>query len=203
MTKYRMSFTTGGLFLRESEIVNELYNEVKNWKIVRERLIQENLLQLRTESSRKRISREVCARLTQLNDEERDILDDGSGLEKKAVLWVAVCRHYRFIREFAVEVIRNRFLTFQYELGHDDFDAFFNAKAAWDEGLESKTEQTRYKLRQVLFKILREADILSECNMISQFIPTPRVAKLLAGSSMDEMSVFPVQEFEIERLLNG
>ena len=48
---------------------------------------------------------------------------EGSSQEQKAVLWLAVCRHYRFIHEFATEVLREKFLTYQYFVGCQQLNA--------------------------------------------------------------------------------
>ena len=199
--KYKMSFTTGGLFLRESTRVAELYLELGDWKQVRETVMSRNLLQIRTESSGKRVSRELCARLSQLNDEELSLVIDGGAQEQKAILWIAVCRHYQFIREFATEVLREKFLTFQYELQYSDFDAFFNAKAAWNEDLDEIADSTRAKLRQVLFRMMHEAGILSAANTISPVIPTPRLVTTVRGKDFSAFTVLPVTESEIKRCL--
>ena len=199
--RYSMSFTTGGLFLRESVRTAELYLKLGDWKQVREAIMAHNLLQLRTESSGKRVSRELCARLSQLNHDELALVINGGTQEQKASLWIAVCRQYRFIREFATEVLREKYLTFQYELRHTDFDAFFNAKAAWNEGLDEIADSTRVRLRQALFQIMREAGILSSSNMITPIVPTPRLVKSVGGRDCSEFGVLPVMESEIERCL--
>ncbi len=195
--RYRMSFTTGGLFCRESVIAYTLFTRLNDWQKVREMIINENLLQLRTESSGKRVSLELCARLKQLSKAELPLVGEGTAPEQKAVLWLAVCRHYRFIREFATEVIRAKFVTFQYELFYDDFDAFFNAKAAWIEELDVVADSTKAKLRQVLFKMMHEADILSDANRITPMLPTTRLVR--AVESLSEFGVFPVLESDIMR----
>jgi hypothetical protein len=126
---------------------------------------------------------------------------DGGGQEKKAVLWIAVCRHYQFIREFATEVLREKFITYQYELQVSDFDAFFNDKAAWNEGLDELADSTRVRLRQALFQMMREAGILSAANLITPVIPTRRLVKAVRGKDLSEFSVLPVMESEIKRCL--
>jgi hypothetical protein len=55
---YNMSFTAGGLFLRESVEIAKLYLEIQDWKLVRVRALQQNVIQSRTESSAVRVIRE-------------------------------------------------------------------------------------------------------------------------------------------------
>ncbi|WP_294031089.1 BrxA family protein, partial [Thiolapillus sp.] len=72
--RYRMSFSTGGLFLQESVLLATLYGEKKDWDQVRTEVIDNNLLQSRTVSTTKRIVREVIGRLQELDDQERQLL---------------------------------------------------------------------------------------------------------------------------------
>jgi len=172
--KYSMSFTTAALLHQESVNLAELYLEQGDWNEVRNEVIARNLLQTRTTSSAKRICREICSRLKHLHKDELELLVEGDHQEQAYLLWVAVCRHHRFIYEFSVEVIRERFLTLSYDLGYEDFDAFFNAKMEWHEELEKVATTTRNKLRQVLFRMLREAEILSPDNTIIPATLSPR-----------------------------
>jgi len=52
--KYSMSFTTGGLFYRESVALAMLFVELNDWDSVREKVLSENLLQYRTLNTSKR-----------------------------------------------------------------------------------------------------------------------------------------------------
>ena len=81
---------------------------------------------------------------------------------KANLLWVAVCRRYPFIREFATEVLREHFLVLRRRLVFADFDHFLNAKALWHAELDDIAKSTQLKLRQNLFRMLREADLLSD-----------------------------------------
>ncbi len=159
-SKYSMSFTTGTLLYRESITVAQLYQELGDWNTVRDRVIAENRLQMRTLNSSKRIGREINSRLKTLTPLELAILNDDLQQEQAYVLWLAVCKRYRFIYEFAVEVIREKFLRFDFMLAPVEFDAFFNAKAEWHPEVERVAPSTRNKLRQFVFKMLREADLI-------------------------------------------
>jgi len=68
-----------------------------------------------------------------------------------------MCRTYLFVREFLLEVIQERYLSFRLDLPLETFDSFLDAKAEWDDGLTGLSQTTRMKLRQILFRIMREA----------------------------------------------
>ena len=186
-----MSFTTGGLFYGESVMLAKLYLQHGDWKIVRQKVMVGNLLQARTRSTSNRVVNEVISRLKTLNTEELKLFVEVSYQEQRQILWFAVCRRYRFISEFAVEVIRERFITLKTELNHEDFDAFFNRKSEWHEELDQLQPTTRTKLRQVLFKILREVNFLSVDNTINRVILSPVLLHFIRNGSQQDALCFP------------
>jgi hypothetical protein len=196
-----MSFTAGGLFLREAPRVAVLYLELRDWNKVRDAVLDKNLLQLRTKSSGIRVSRELCARLNCLSETEIQVLADGNIHEKSALLWLAVCRQYRFVFEFSTEVLRIKFLTYQRELSYGDFDSFFNSKAAWHEELDGITGSTQAKLRQVLFRILHEAGLTDSQNVLQPVLLTPRFVKLISSRTPQDLAVFLVADADLKELL--
>jgi hypothetical protein len=199
--KYNMSFTTGGLFHQESVKIAALYSEIGDWSKVRQEVMVKNMLQVRTVSSSKRICREICFRLNTLQPGELQLLINGSTQDQRSLLWLAVCRHYRFIREFATEVLRERVLTLRRDLNNEDYDSFFNAKAHWHHELEKITQATHKKLRQVLFRILRETDLVAVDNTINTAMLTPRLVSVIGTHDYQDLSVFPVADSELKELV--
>ncbi len=197
--KYSMAFSTGSLFHHDSMKIASLYSDIGDWKKVRETVSKENILQARTLTTVEIISREIISRLKLLSDNELTVLTEGSPQDQEYILWIAVCRRYRFIYEFAVEVLREKYLTLQYELNYDDFDAFFNSKASWHEELERITDSTRKKLRQVLFRILREVGLLTPDNMILPAMLSSEIIKAVKETSRKDFSVFPVSESDLTK----
>jgi len=158
---YKLSFTTGGLFYCETLKSIHLFDELQDWGAVKRKLQAENLLQARTSASATRSSRELIQRLQTLTASQLEILRDGTRQDQVQILWLAVCKQYDFVYEFATHVLHGKYLKLDFFLSYDDFDEFFNSLAEWNENLEKTTETTRKKLRQVLFRMIREADLLS------------------------------------------
>jgi len=188
--KYRMSFSTGGLFQRESTLMAELYAELQDWDDVRERVKANNLLQARTESSINRRTLEIIGRLQTLNTQELDLLVRGSDEEQKHIAWISVCRRYAFVGEFATECLREAFLQMKQTLDYNDFDIFFARQAEWHPELEQLKDSTRKKIRQVLFKILREATLIDDKGHILPVLITPSIQAALQNPAQD-LSFFP------------
>lgn len=192
--RYSMSFSMGGLFYKESLNLTALYLETCDWSFVLDKVIAENLLQSRTLSTLKRVCREVISRLKMLNSDELQFLLEGNHQEQAYLLWLAVCRRYQFIADFAVEVLRERYISLKADLTYDDFDFFFNRKSEWHLELDEITPATRGKLRQVLFKILREADLLAANNMINAAMLSPTLLELIRQGGPRDVLYFPAFE---------
>ena len=199
MNRYSMSFTTGSLFHRESVKLAALYLDLGDWDSVRHKVITDNLLQTRTLNTLKRVCREIISRLKTLNLSELKFLLETSHQEQAYLLWLAVCRRYRFIADFAIEVLRERYITLKTDLNYEDFDSFFNQKSEWHSELDEVRPATRSKLRQVLFKILREADLLSANNIISAAMLSQQLIDLISHCSRREILYFPIFESDLKR----
>ncbi len=127
--RYRISFTSGSLCHRESVRLAELYLLLHDWEEVRIQALRDNLLQARTESTAKRTCREAIARLKTLTESELTFLAEANHHDQAHLLWAAVCRLYRFIADFAVEVLHERFVAMKLDLSFEVFDAFYNRKS--------------------------------------------------------------------------
>jgi hypothetical protein len=196
--RYSMSFTTGGLFQRESAKLVVLYLNLGDWNSVHNKVITENLLQTRTLNTLKRVCREVVSRLRTLSQDELEFLVESNHQEQAYLLWLAICRRYKFIADFAVEVLRERYITLKADLTFDDFDSFFNRKSEWHLELDEITPATRSKLRQVLFRILHEADLLTTNNMINAAMLSPRLLKMIHQGNRRDVLYFPVFESDLK-----
>lgn len=198
-TQYKLSFTTGGLLAREASITAPLYLETRDWNHVRSRLLSENTLQTRTVSSSVRVVRELLQRLQTLDDQALQLLIDGTAAERSQLTWIAACRRYALISEFAEEVLREKYLLLITHLDHEDFDRFIRSKALWHEELEGLTETTLKKLRSNLFRMLHEGEMLSKDGRIIPPVLSPRVLELIAESGREEFRYFPVSEVDAQR----
>ncbi|MEI2656553.1 MAG: DUF1819 family protein [Nitrosomonas sp.] len=196
-----MSFTTGSLFHRESVMLAALYLDLGDWNSVRDKVITDNVLQTRTLNTLKRVCREIISRLKTLSPSELEFLLETSYQEQAYLLWLAFCRRYRFIADFAVEVLRERYITLKTDLNYEDFDSFFNQKSEWHSELDEIRPATRSKLRQVLFKILREADLLSANNIISAAMLSQQLIDLISRGNRREILYFPIFESDLKRMV--
>lgn len=199
--RYRLSFTTGGLFLPEAPVIAERYLALRNWPQTRDQVRNDNLLQVRTAAAALRISKELISRLELLELDELEELVNGNARDRGYLLWVAACRRYAIIHDFAIEVLREHHLLMRRQLSFGDYDAFYNAKALWHTELDEIAHSTQHKLRQNLFRMLRDAGLISDQQHIQAAMLSPRLAQLLARRGRDDLLVFPATDNEIRRWL--
>lgn len=192
-SRYALSFTSGTLLTREAVIAVPLYLDSGDWDIVRDLLRMENLLQARTRSSGIRLAREVVQRLAALSGEELELLRDASPGERAHLMWVAACRHYIFIGEFAEEVVRERFLLLTPELNYGEFDSFVHRKTLWHPELAEVKDSTLRKLRSTLFRMMTEADLLVNGEIVTAALST-RVREVLDVQKPSDVRFFPTGE---------
>lgn len=190
-SRYALSFTSGGLLAREGVYVAALYLDSRDWQKARTRVVDDNLLQARTTSSLMRLSRETVQRLEALGDDEIELLVAGSPTEQHQLMWVAACRRYALIGDFAEEVVRERYLLMTPTLHTDDFDRFVTGKTLWHPELDGLKQSTRQKLRQTLFRMLREADLRTATGEIIPTVISQRVTDVLLRHTPSELRFFP------------
>jgi hypothetical protein len=189
--RYLLSFTSGGLLIREADVIVSEYLRVQDWATVRQFVIKQNLLQARTTSTNDRMARETIQRLCVFEDEELRLFAESSLTERCHLMWAAACRRFSLVGEFAEEVARERFLLMTPTLGLEDFDRFMTRKSLWHNELDELKPSTRARLRQNLFQMLHEAGLLSEHGDIIPAVLSGRVYETLAMRRPSDVRFFP------------
>jgi hypothetical protein len=96
--------------------------------------------------------------------------------------------------EFTTQVIREKVFRLNFQLDLIDWDTFFNSKSEWNDGLDQLTVSTKEKLRQVVFRMLHEADILTRENTIQTVVLSPRVVNVINQENGDLLIIYPTLE---------
>ncbi len=159
-SKYILSFTAASLRLNEMVKVAQTAtdNGISDFNEVKESGVVFNSVTSRTST---REFREIRKRLEHLTPKQMDILIHGDLISQKQIAFLAVCKHYSIIRDFAIEVVRDKTLVYDYKINESDFNSFINNKIQSHPELEMFSESTLKKAKQVLFHILEQAGIIN------------------------------------------
>ena len=194
--KYIFTFTTSSLRLREIVLVAkhklngteiDYINEIGHGK----------------SSTGKRLLLEFNKRVNLLTNAQKKLLVNGCLTTQKQVAYLSVCKAYQFIRDFIIEVLREKYLVFDYEIIESDYISFCRRKADIHPSLDNLTETTQKKIRQVTFKILEEAGIIDNVktkNIQPQLLDNKAINSIISDNP-NWLKVFFYSDKDIDNLI--
>ena len=172
---YQFGFTAAALAVGMCRSMAGLYLEKGDWKLVREAVLESNLLQQNRGSSSARMEREIRPRLETMTRLQLQMLADAPDDTARPLAMIGVFKRYPFIYDFCVLSMRPKVAVYDSELRPSDFENFVGEIEARHPEVRKLTSYTRYKVHQVMVRILAEAGILSGTK--SPVITPPIVAK--------------------------
>jgi hypothetical protein len=191
--EYKANLTGAWFLFYEMKQVVKLIVEGLNDKDIRNRVYEENLFQHKRMTSIKRSFPTVLRRAHLLSAEHMEILLEGSMENAKLVNLLAIYLEDKLFNEFLLEVLRDKYMNNEMTLEKMDVNIYFTHKSEQNDKVASFTDSTRNKLRQVYFKILVEAGILSdiktgELNRI--FFDDVLRSALISSGNMEFIKIF-------------
>ena len=167
---YKIGFTRHAL-LTETQLIAQLYNQMLDWEAVKSVVEKDNILQTRTKRSSQIIFSEIYKRLTLLNNGQIELIANDDVQDARQLVWISICRQYRFIGDFAIEVLIPASLSGRQQIDYVDYNYFFNSKAEVYQELEDVSDKTRSNARQMVFQIMRQCELITDGNqLIPQFV---------------------------------
>lgn len=200
---YNLSFTAASLRPELARVVAEAYLAVGDWDLAKERVLGSNALQCRTMAGAERQERELRRRLMWLTADQIALLTKATAEDRAALAWLAAMKHIRFVYEFAAEVLRDKLAARDPVLRHSDYETYVDLKAVTHPEISELSGASKYKIRQVLLRMLREAGLLikgSALGTIVRPVLSPAVANVIQEDDFRWLAGFLVPDTEICRL---
>jgi hypothetical protein len=191
--KYDFGFTAVSLQLKETLLVARALEENIS-------LDYALLLGSGKSATGKRKLTEFKKRIATLSDAEREWLLEGDLRSQRQLAFIAACRTYAIIRDFMIEVVREKMLIFDYQITEGDYLTFFRRSAELNDQLARLSEATKKKIRQVMFLMLEEGGIIDNTKnkMIQiQFIE-PHLARTVAATGSAWLKVLLMPDLDIK-----
>jgi non-ribosomal peptide synthetase component F len=157
-TRYRVSFTAGGLLYEETMQVLEFLSPERIGEL--ELAVTDNsILRINSQSSRKRIIQEIQKRY------KSDPLifrkfDSWTPAEQRIALFYLCLKSYRILFDFHFDIVLERWLSRETEITLAHIHYFFDRQAAHHPEIETWAESTRQKVATVMLRMLRESGLL-------------------------------------------
>lgn len=165
MQDYSLSLTAASLMSFETEQVALLFLQHKDWEVVKNLVVDDNIMQKGTISTRKREFAEIKKRLKNISDDDLRFISNCTTDELKLYCLFLCSKTYRVIFEFISEVIRDKYLMFDYSILDSDYIRFIESKTMDSIKLQNITENTEYKIKQVIFKILEQSTLIDSAKL--------------------------------------
>ena len=202
---YSLSFTAASLMVHETEQIAMLYKEHQDWDKVKELVIDENIMQKGTVSTRKREFSEVKKRLIDIKSTQFDYILTCTRDELRLFCLYLCSKTYRLIYEFIVEVLRDKYLTFDYSILDSDYARFIESKTANSVKLQKITQKTDYKLKQVIFKILEQSSLIdsAKARNIQKPYVSDELLEVITDDSPKYLACFLYADGEIQNIRGG
>jgi len=150
----------------------------------------------------KRILRECNKRLAKLTERQIDLLINGDLITQKQIAFLAICKVHAFIRDFVVEVMREKLLVFDQQLSEGEYISFFRRKAELHAEIENLALSTQKKIKQVTYKILEQAELIDNVKNkgIQPQIMDDKVMKAIAQEDIEWLKIFLMSDLDIKNL---
>lgn len=202
-TKYTFSFTGASALIAETLVIAEEYNRLKDWKAVEKSLLDNNLLNKVKQATFKREFSEIKKRLSLLTEDQLQLMIQGSLDDAKAMILLSLVKAYSFLRDFIVEVIRNKYLLFDTVVSEIDYIKFVNTKSLSHNELNAITEVTAKKVKQVIFKLLEQVGLITQAKNGSILKPilNSKVLDVIVDDDPALLNAFLFSNEEIKSLL--
>jgi len=150
----------------------------------------------------KRMLMEFKKRLSTLTENELHLLVNGDFTTQKQIAFLSVCKSHKFIRDFVVEVLREKLLVYDYQITEGDYISFYRRKTELYPEMEKLTNITQNKVKQVTFKILEQAGIIDNIKnkMIQPQLLDANVINTIASDNKQWLKVFFMSDMDIENI---
>lgn len=193
--KYSFSFTTASLMVNEMVLIAQSKNDNTDFNYV-------EILGNGKSATGKKYYAELTKRLRNLTTDQVELLTDGDLPTQKQICFLAVCKTYGFINDFTIEVLRNKFLVFDYQITDGDYLSFLRGKMQEHEELEKLTEQTQQKIKGVIFKIYEQAGIIDnvKSRMIQPQFVDSKILEAVRKDNLNWLKIYLISDMDIKRV---
>ena len=200
---YNMSFTAGAAMLNEMHAVAEALVECDgDWERTKDKTFKENLMEKEKMSSNIRYFALMKQRLEVLNEVELRMLVNGTVAVRRLIVLLAICKAHSFIYDFISENVRDCFYNQYEKISHANFNEFYNEKKYEHPEIEQVSELTVAKMRQVVFRILEQTELIedTETGILRSPYLSEAVERLIVKDDPKWLAIYLYSNNEINNL---
>ena len=200
MKEYVLSYMAASLLPNETQTIAQLFVKLDDWDLVAKKVIDENILQRNTIATRKREFNEIKKRLKTLTPEQLRYFEIATHDEAKQLSMLGCIKLYRLIYEFISTTLLEKTLLYDTHILDSDYNSFYESKQVSSEKLNTISEATQKKIKQVTFKILEQSNFIDSVKTRNIQKPhlSDEVVKLILRDNARLLYAFLMTDGEIK-----
>lgn len=160
MEEYKASLTGEPFLYNETKTIGKYLLDGENSLQLRKRNVKENLIQYKQPKSISRVNSAIFKRLTILDKEQLNFLVNEELQQSKYMLIYSIMKTDNIVKDFIREVYYDKLLMNDTTIQQYEVEKWFNNKCDISEFLNSRSESTKYKLKQVLMQIMNASGLV-------------------------------------------
>ena len=164
---YSASLVKASLKLEESRKIADLLLMGVDEEQWRKAIFVDNVLQKRSASTAYTFAIFIRQRLLCMTPEIWELVRDGANVVAAQAVLAATIKQSRLVGDFLDIIVRDRVRLFKSNLNHRDWDEYIDGCIARDPNVANWTPAVVNKLRQNVFRILVEADYLTDARSLT------------------------------------
>lgn len=164
---YTAAITGGGFLFDETCILLPLLESDERESLLKDEALNNHMLHINSETSRKRIISEVARRYDAMPLSFWNDYKEMSNDDKLVALFFVILKTYKICFDFHVNVVMRKWNSISKNVALEDIMMEFNEIAANDAFVDSWSEGTKKKVASAFLTILRKVGILSDEGSLS------------------------------------
>ena len=160
MEDYSAKLTAEPFLYNETKIIAQYLLDGISPEELKRKNIEENLIKYKSPKSIVRVNSPIFRRLNVMDSEMLDEFVHTDIETSKYILLYTIMKTDRLVRDFVVEVYKDKLLMRKDYIEKFDIDNWYEEKCILSNTLRERTESTAAKLKQVIMKILQDSGLV-------------------------------------------
>lgn len=179
----------GSLMIRESQLIAQLLLQKPDQQAWDDAIVNQNILQKRSDASAKRNAATIKKRLEGVSDTFLERLAFGNNELSAQLMFAATLMNSTMLADFMRTVLLDAKRVFRHSLDASDWEHFWQQRARLFPELLKMTASTTYKIAQVAFKCVADAGYIdsTRSKVLQNVYLQPEVKSLLAQMGRDDI----------------
>ena len=160
MEDYSAKLTAEPFLYNETKIIAQYLLDGISPEELKRKNIEENLIKYKSPKSIVRVNSPIFRRLNVMDSEMLDEFVHTDIETSKYILLYTIMKTDRLVRDFIIEVYKDKLLMKKEYIEKFDIDNWYEEKSILSKALRERTESTSAKLKQVIMKILQDSGLV-------------------------------------------